>query len=301
SEDEVKAFYGEAGNEAKFKTFIDKKIEQAKEDGRIPKDREPTEEQLASAKDFYAKARIYEKEADAKKGELGDDYNRKVQLQVKLQQAQYLARLYADRILKDKIRVSEAEVQSYIAEHPELNKSKQKTKAYKILLRAKSGENFAKLAGEFSDDPGSKENGGLYVNVEKGQFVSEFENAALSLKVGQIAPNLIETKYGFHIIKLERKGVKTFDVRHILISTMLADPNNPQMPPVSAEDKVRTKLEEEKEKKAMDELLVSNPIQTPADFAVPELSAEQIKKMQQTQPPKVKIGKKPAVKRKRKN
>ncbi|HEX8251178.1 MAG TPA: peptidylprolyl isomerase [Pyrinomonadaceae bacterium] len=312
SEDEVKAFYAEAGNEAKFKTFIDRKIALAKEDGSIPKDREPTEEQLATAKDFYAKTRIYEKEAESKKGELGNEYNRKVQLQVGLQQAQYLARLYADKILKDKIRASNAEVQNYIAGHPEFNTGKQKTKAQKILLRAKSGENFAKLAREFSEDPSSKENGGLYVNVKKGQFVPEFENVALSLRVGQLEPNLVETKYGFHIIKLERKGVETYNVRHILISTTITDPNNPLMPPMSVEDRVRTKLEEEKEKKIMDELLASNPIQIPLDFIVPQPSAEQLEQvkkmqemqmqqqMQQMQQPQVETGEKPAVKRKKK-
>ncbi|HEX8738399.1 MAG TPA: peptidylprolyl isomerase, partial [Pyrinomonadaceae bacterium] len=294
SEDEVKAFYGEAGNEAKFKTFIDKKIEQAKEDGRIPKDREPTEEQLASAKDFYAKARIYEKEADAKKGELGEEYNKKVELQVKLQQEQFLARRYADKVLKDKVKVTDADVAEYLKAHPEMDTKKDKrAKAEELLARAQKGEDFATLARENSEDPGSKDKGGLYENVRKGQFVPEFETAALALEPGQIAPQLIETKYGFHIIKLEKKGTAkdpaggeeapTFDARHILISTMITDPENPRMPPMSPEDKIRAQLEEEKEKKAMDELLAKNPIEIPDDFQVPEPSAEQLEQMKKMQ------------------
>ena len=293
TEDEVKAFYAEAGNEAKFKTFIDKKIAQAKEEGRIPKDREPTEEQLASAKDFYAKARIYEKEAEAKKGELGEEFSKKVELQVKLQQEQFLARRYADKVLKEKIKVTDAEVQDYLKAHPEMDTKKDKrAKAEELLARVQKGEDFAALAKENSEDPGSKDKGGLYENVRQGQFVPEFETAALALEPGQIAPQLIETKYGFHIIKLEKKGsakdaggqeAPTFDARHILISTMITDPENPRMQPMSPEDKVRAQLEEEKEKKVFDELLKNNPIEIPDDFQVPEPSAEQLEQMKKMQ------------------
>jgi len=293
TEDEVKAFYTEGGNEAKFKTFIDKKIVQAKEDGRIPKDREPTEEQLTSARDFYAKARIYEKEADAKKGELGEEYNRKVELQVKLQQEQFLARRYADKVLKEKIKVTDEEVQNYLKQHPELDTKKEKrAKAEELLARAQKGEDFAALAKENSEDPGSKEKGGLYEDVRQGQFVPEFETAALALEPGQIAPQLVESKFGYHIIKLEKKGsakdaggqeAPTFSARHILISTVTSDPANPRMPPMSAEEKIRAQLEEEKEKKAMDELLAKNPIEIPDDFTVPEPSAEQLEEMKKMQ------------------
>ncbi|HEX9960854.1 MAG TPA: peptidylprolyl isomerase [Pyrinomonadaceae bacterium] len=293
SEDEVKAFYVDAANETKFKTFIGKKIEQAKEEGRIPKDREPTEEQLASARDFYAKARIYEKEAESKKGELGEEYNKKVELQVKLQQEQFLARRYADKVLKDKIKVTDEDVQNYLKAHPELDTKKEKrAKAEEILARVQKGEDFTALAKEFSEDPGSKDKGGLYENVRQGQFVPEFETAALALEPGQVASQLVESKFGYHIIKLEKKGTAkdaggqeapSFDARHILISTMITDPENPRSQPMSAEDKIRAQLEEEKEKKAMDELLAKNPVEIPDDFAVPEPSAEQLEQMKKMQ------------------
>jgi parvulin-like peptidyl-prolyl isomerase len=293
TEDEVKAYYAEAGNEAKFKSYIDKKIAQAKEEGRIPKDREPTEDQLNMAKDSYAKARIYAKEAEAKKGELGEEYNKKVELQVKLQQEQFLARRYGEKVLKDKVKVTDAEVAEYLKAHPELDtKKEKKAKADEILARAQKGEDFAALAKEFSEDPGSKADGGLYKDRRKGQFVPEFEAAALALEPGQIAPQPVETKFGYHIIKLEKKGMakdasgqeaETYDARHILISTMVTDPENPRMPPMPAEDKIRTQLEEEKEKKVFDELLAKNPIEIPDDFTVPEPSAEQLEQMKKMQ------------------
>jgi parvulin-like peptidyl-prolyl isomerase len=80
-----------------------------------------------------------------------------------------------------------------------------KKKAQDLLDRVLAGEDFAKLASENSEDGGSVNNGGLYQGVAKGSFVSEFENAALSLKDGEIYPQLVESSYGYHIVKLEKK------------------------------------------------------------------------------------------------
>jgi len=48
--------------------------------------------------------------------------------------------------------------------------------------------------------------GGLYQGRTEGRMVAPFRAAALALEPGQIAPELVETDFGFHIIKLERKG-----------------------------------------------------------------------------------------------
>ncbi|MBP3284306.1 MAG: peptidylprolyl isomerase [Clostridia bacterium] len=78
-----------------------------------------------------------------------------------------------------------------------------KQKAEGVLTRAKNGEDFATLANEFSEDEGSNTNGGLYTGTGMGDFVSEYENAALSLQAGEIYPELVESTFGYHIIKLE--------------------------------------------------------------------------------------------------
>ena len=70
-----------------------------------------------------------------------------------------------------------------------------------LLKRARSGEDFAALARQYSEDPGSKDNGGELPEFPKGQMLPEFEAAAFSLTNNQIS-DVVTTVYGFHIIKL---------------------------------------------------------------------------------------------------
>ena len=70
-----------------------------------------------------------------------------------------------------------------------------------ILKRARAGEDFAKLAEEYSEDPGSKDNGGELPPFARGQMLPEFEAAAFSLTNNQIS-DVVTTQYGYHIIKL---------------------------------------------------------------------------------------------------
>ncbi|MBI2688603.1 MAG: peptidyl-prolyl cis-trans isomerase [Acidobacteria bacterium] len=86
-------------------------------------------------------------------------------------------------------------------------------KANDLLKQVKGGADFAKLAGENSEDPGSKDKGGEYGWMVKGQTVANFETAAFSLKKGEIS-NLVKTEYGFHIIQVldrEEPKVKAFE------------------------------------------------------------------------------------------
>jgi peptidyl-prolyl cis-trans isomerase C len=85
---------------------------------------------------------------------------------------------------------------------PEKKKEKEDL-AKKIRARAAAGEDFAKLAHEFSDDPRSKNNGGEYT-FPRGKMVREFEAAAFSMRTNQVS-DLVETQFGYHIIKLSEK------------------------------------------------------------------------------------------------
>lgn len=292
-------------HEAEFNDFLNAKIEVLKATSPEMKDREITEEEKTQARDIFAKIRIYKNEYDqkAKSGELSKEVIDKANLQVKLQQANFLARLYSEKAA-EAMKVTDEDVAKYIAEHPELDPAQKRTKAQEILDRAKAGEDFAALANEFSEDPGNKGadgtgQGGIYKDVPKGRMVAPFEAAALALEPGQVAPELIETDFGFHIVKLERKleakpaaktasstgtdDEATYDVRHILFSTGYKDPDNPTAREAPVKDYVRSKLETEKEKKLIEDIVARNNVRVPADFTVPEVSEEEIQQMRQKQ------------------
>lgn len=73
-----------------------------------------------------------------------------------------------------------------------------------ILKQARAGTNFAALAEQYSEDPGSKINGGELPPFPRGQMVPEFEAVAFSLTNNQIS-DVVTTMFGYHIIKLDEK------------------------------------------------------------------------------------------------
>ncbi|MCP5061289.1 MAG: hypothetical protein GY936_02345 [Ignavibacteriae bacterium] len=70
-----------------------------------------------------------------------------------------------------------------------------------LLARIKSGEDFGKLASEYSDDPGSKTKNGELGYFARRQMVQSFDEAAFNLKVGEVS-DIIDSRFGYHIIKL---------------------------------------------------------------------------------------------------
>ena len=130
---------------------------------------------------------------------------------------------YLDRIVKKKTRVTDEQIQEAYEKYLQdttvtvrhilmLTKDKSETekkairrKVNQILVRARKGEDFSALAREFSEDPGSKDNGGLYEDFTRGDMIKPFEDAAFSVPIGQIS-DIVETQYGYHILKvIERK------------------------------------------------------------------------------------------------
>jgi len=82
----------------------------------------------------------------------------------------------------------------------EEQKKKNKEKAEEILKKIQAGEDFAELAKEYSQD-GSASNGGDLDFFGKGQMVEPFEKAAFSLKAGEVNKDVVESQFGYHIIK----------------------------------------------------------------------------------------------------
>ncbi|HEV2418859.1 MAG TPA: peptidylprolyl isomerase [Terriglobia bacterium] len=128
--------------------------------------------------------------------------------------------------VKSKIEISDAQLQNYYTQHltdyqvpdevkvshillkttGESPQQEQQTLqlAQKVLAQVKAGGNFADLAKKYSQDPGSAQNGGELGWIKRGQTVKAFEDAAFSMKPGEIS-NLVKTEYGYHILKVEDK------------------------------------------------------------------------------------------------
>jgi peptidyl-prolyl cis-trans isomerase C len=149
----------------------------------------------------------------------------------------FLANEYLKREIAQKITVSDDELKSYYDSHKDEFKTQDMVKARHILVRVdnsasddekkkakektelylkkiKDGEDFAKLASDFSDDPGSKAKGGDLGFFPRGRMVKPFDDAAFSLKPGETS-GIVETQFGFHIIKVEDRkdsSVESFDV-----------------------------------------------------------------------------------------
>ena len=145
----------------------------------------------------------------------------------------FLANEYLKREVAQKVTVSDDEVKTYYDSHKDEFKTQEMVKARHILVRVENaasedekkkakdkaemylkkimdGEDFAKMAAEVSDDPGSKAKGGDLGFFPKGRMVKSFEDAAFALKPGETS-GIVETQFGFHIIKVEDKKEPTIE------------------------------------------------------------------------------------------
>jgi peptidyl-prolyl cis-trans isomerase SurA len=108
---------------------------------------------------------------------------------------------------------------SQIIKYPpvsEENKAQARATIERIRTELKGGADFASLAIQYSQDPGSAKAGGDLGFIPKGQLIPSFEKAAYALNEGQIS-DVVETRYGYHLIQLLSKELNSIHARHILI------------------------------------------------------------------------------------
>ncbi len=84
-----------------------------------------------------------------------------------------------------------------------------RAEAEAALARSRAGENFDDLAAELSEEPGAAQRGGLLQPGREGTWVPEFWDAASALEVGETS-DVVETRYGFHVLRLEDRQVVPF-------------------------------------------------------------------------------------------
>lgn len=84
-----------------------------------------------------------------------------------------------------------------------LSEDEVKAKVAKVQTALKGGTKFEDAAKEFSDDPGSKDKGGLYENINFGAFVPEFEEAVRKQKIGEVGEP-VKSPFGYHLIIVEK-------------------------------------------------------------------------------------------------
>ena len=94
-----------------------------------------------------------------------------------------------------------------------------RTKTQALLDRIKAGESFDVLCAEHSSDHFSKDKGGDIYFITAGMIIPEFEDAAYSTPVGQVYPEVVKTKFGYHIIKVTEKRKRDPQIRasHIMV------------------------------------------------------------------------------------
>lgn len=161
--------------------------------------------------------------------EKGYDKNPGLKEQIDLMVDDFLATEYMKKEVLEKIEVTEKDMQLYYKIHREEFITPEAARARHILIRAdkkasaekkkmardraeavlsrlKAGEDFAKLASEFSEDTGSKEKGGDLGFFSKGSMHPDLERVAFLMKPGETS-EILETEIGFHIVRLDEKRV----------------------------------------------------------------------------------------------
>jgi peptidyl-prolyl cis-trans isomerase SurA len=103
-----------------------------------------------------------------------------------------------------------------------------------LLTQIREGADFAELATEHSDDPGTAAVGGDLGWFRRGAMVREFEETAFRLYLNEVS-DIVETQYGLHIIKVERSRAGERKARHILLTPQVTENDLQNMRSIAAD------------------------------------------------------------------
>lgn len=178
--------------------------------------------------EYYGKSVVEVKEdfrEDIKQQILGEKIQRNLINEVNVTPIE--VKEFYDRIPADSLPYLPSEVEiSEIIMKPIVNETEAKASSdllADIKKRILSGEEtFEDMARKYSADPGSGANGGDLGWSKRGSFVTEFEAAAYDLDIGEIS-DLVETEFGYHILKLIDRRGNQLNLKHILIKPEITD------------------------------------------------------------------------------
>jgi peptidyl-prolyl cis-trans isomerase SurA len=155
---------------------------------------------------------------------LTDEMQRKIVEEVEITPEE--VRTFFRKIPKEELPVfgAEMEVAQIVIKPKVTQEEKQKVidKLKQFKKEIQEGASFFSKAVLYSEDPGSRANGGYYKMTRKTPFVKEFKDVAFSLNEGEISEPF-ETDFGYHIIYVEKIRGNEIDLRHILISPKVTD------------------------------------------------------------------------------
>jgi len=200
-----------------------------------------------------------------------------VSSKLKFRRANLLADLYAN-LLSERNKVSPEEKAKYIAANPSADIDKLRARAQSLLDRVKSGESFEKIADENNDDS-TRGSGGDLSWVQKGMMDPDFEKVAFALSNGEVTSELLRTRFGFHIIRVDGRRPLKPAVNNSANSTPSPTPAGPA--PSEEEIHVRhifvitqdadtfeQRLVDEKVKRAIEDATLKYEATVPPDFTV---------------------------------
>jgi peptidyl-prolyl cis-trans isomerase C len=170
----------------------------------------PEEQRRTQLIDYLITLRLVADEARKEKLDAASDYNQQLAFATDKMLMETLLRKQVEKA------VSPAAIKAFYNERVKALKSEQEVRARHILLpteeeaktalaEIKKGKDFAEAAKSMSKDPGSATEGGDLGYFTKERMVPEFSEAAFKGKVGQVIPEPVKSRLGWHVIKVEDK------------------------------------------------------------------------------------------------
>ncbi len=169
--------------------------------------RQEADEEIQAIKDYYEDEQGFQQLLDVQ-GLTEEQFVEKVKQSL-------LESKYREKVLET-VTVSEEDIRKYYDENPREFKNDTvkashilldtREDAQEVLTRAKAGEDFGRLAEQYSVEPDAQTTKGNLGEFGYGEMVELFEEAAFALDIGEIS-DIVETQFGYHIIKVFDKTV----------------------------------------------------------------------------------------------